>query len=456
MINATEIEAKALEFDIETSDVQRDYVFSWLICGIYSVSTFKDNLILKGGNAFRKAYFLTTRFSADLDFSTQGAIDSDALLAELNKVCEFVQANSGVVFDFTRNRIYDEQVIRQDRKVYKFRLYFKDFYGNADHITISVRVDVTQFDRIYLPVQTRQLIHPYSDVQDCRVELQCIKLEEALADKLKCLLQRRSSFDLFDLVYAVFFNNELAVDKREIVTTFLQKTIFEPSPITAKNLLLDLPFEFLRGFWDEFIVCPKPSRIAFDTAVTTFRDGLQSLFENFSYGDGRAMSFFPSRLRNPILQAGHDMTLLNITYDGLTRTVEPYSLVYKRRSDGYAQEYLYVYDRTGGHSGPGIKCMVNTKIANIENTEEKFEPRYEVEITKAGESGRKSYFARSFGTGPQRSRVRVSRRALSTALYTVQCSYCGKKFKRKRRSTRLNPHKDQYGNRCFGRVGHYV
>lgn len=56
--------------------------------------------------------------------------------------------------------------------------------------------DVTEFDRLHLPVQTRRLIHPYSDAADCNAEVRVVKLEEALADKLSCLIQRRYSFDL--------------------------------------------------------------------------------------------------------------------------------------------------------------------------------------------------------------------------------------------------------------------
>src|SRR6185312_9650804 len=110
------------------------------------------------------------------------------------------------------------------------RLYFKDFYGNPDTIMISVRLDVTQFDRLYLSVQTRNLIHPYSDSSACTAEVKCVKLEELLATKLKCLLQRRHLADLYDYVYAIFVNKELEVNKREIVGTFFRKTIFERSP----------------------------------------------------------------------------------------------------------------------------------------------------------------------------------------------------------------------------------
>ena len=66
MITRDEIESKAVEFDINCVSVELDYVFGWVLCGIYTVSTLKDILILKGGNTFRKAYFATTRYSNDL------------------------------------------------------------------------------------------------------------------------------------------------------------------------------------------------------------------------------------------------------------------------------------------------------------------------------------------------------------------------------------------------------
>ena len=63
MIEKAEIKAKAEEFGIHESNVQRDYVFGWLLAGIYLASELRNLLILKGGNCFRKAYFPLTRFS---------------------------------------------------------------------------------------------------------------------------------------------------------------------------------------------------------------------------------------------------------------------------------------------------------------------------------------------------------------------------------------------------------
>jgi len=463
MIQPTEIDAKAKEFDIHVVNVQRDYIFGWLLSGIYSVSSLKDILILKGGNALRKAYFYSTRFSADLDFTTESSIDPQMLMQELNTVCKYIQEKTGVVFDFDKNQIADENMVNERKKVYKVKLYFKDFYGNQEEVVISVRVDITEFDKIYLPTQTRMLIHPYSDIEECQVQIKCIKLEEAMADKLKCLLQRRSSFDLFDLVRTVFINNELAVDKGEIVRTFLKKTIFQSSPIAAKNLLLGIPLDFFRSFWDKHIVCPKDSRIPFDSAIKAFRDGLDGLFGEHTYGQGNALAFFPSDLRNPILRAGSEQTLLKVIYNGKERMVEPYSLAYKRRQDGVSQEYLYVYDRTDS-ADRNPKSFVNTNFTSLENTTEKFEPKWEVELSKAGETSGKTYFGKPFEersrtqlrrttSRPRRTTSRIRGYGLS---YTIQCTYCMKKFKRETYSTRLNPHKDKYGNACYGRVGYQV
>ncbi|MHC4479140.1 MAG: nucleotidyl transferase AbiEii/AbiGii toxin family protein [Planctomycetota bacterium] len=462
MISRDEIESKSEEFGIHTAHVERDYVFGWLLVGMYSISELKGVLVLKGGNCFRKAYFPNTRFSSDLDFSTKAAIDKGMLLQELNKICQFVQSGSGVVFEKERNHVEQKLAIDRQRKVYQAKLYFKDFYGNPEHITISVRLDVTEFDRIYLPVQSRFLVHPYSDENDCKVQIRCVKLEELLATKLKCLLQRRRCYDLYDYVYSIFINREIDVKRSEIVTTFLKKTIFEPSPGVVRGLLLELPFEVFRGIWHKYIVCPMQSVIKYELALTNFKQNIEELFGKFGAGYGR-LAFFPAKLRNPIIDAGSTTTLLEVVYDGIKRQVEPYSLVYKRRRDGYGQEYFYVYDRTGGRSsGPGIKCFVNNKVGSITATSEGFEPRYPVELSKAGEFGDKTYFGTPFGESVRTSspfRGKKARRSTSSKgglTYTIECSYCGKKFRRSAYTTKLNKHKDRYGNPCSGRIGFLV
>jgi len=461
VITKEEIEAKSEEFDIHYANVERDYVFGWILCGIYTVSPLKDILILKGGNAFRKAYFTFTRYSNDLDFSTETAVDQVLLRSELDKVCDFAQQMSGVLFEKEKMRVEEKPSADTDSRSYQARLYFKDFYGNPDTIVISIKLDIKEFDRLYLPTQTRQLIHPYSDANLCVAGLRCMKLEEMLASKLKCLLQRRHSYDLYDYVYAIFINNELAVDRTEIASTFLKKTIFERSPGVARNLLLGLPVQIFKAAWEKYIVCPRQSIIGFDSALERFSASVRELFAEVINPRVEQL-FYPAPMRNLILEAGSGMRLMSVTYDGIARIVEPYSLVYKRRKDGHGEEYFYVWDRTGGRqSGVGLKTFLNSRIQDIRVLDEKFEPQFGVELAKAGEPAGTGYFSRP-GFGGSRTRAarssasRTTRKPRSGMIYILECGYCGKRFQRSEYTTQLNEHKDKSGSKCFGRFGMIV
>src|SRR4051812_28228291 len=99
MIDRAEIDRVSEELGVHVSNVQRDYVFGWLLAGIYK----PDNpiaalLVFKGGNCFRKAYFPYARFSNDLDFSTTDALDTDLFLTSVNRALAYAGAMSGVEF----------------------------------------------------------------------------------------------------------------------------------------------------------------------------------------------------------------------------------------------------------------------------------------------------------------------------------------------------------------------
>ena len=111
-----------------------------------------------------------------------------------------------------------------------------------------------------------------------------------------------------------------------------------------------------------------------------------------------------------------------------------------------AHREVYTMTRTGGRSsGPDLKSFVCQGVGSIENTDIQFEPRCEVELSKAGQLLGDTYFRGS--PGPRFGLHR------SSSKYVVQCPQCGKRFYRKKYSTKLNPHKDKYGNKCYGRLG---
>jgi predicted nucleotidyltransferase component of viral defense system len=463
MIEKLEIDAKADELGVHAANVQRDYVFGWLLAALAQPENLlRPLLILKGGNCFRKAYFEHARFSNDLDFSTQTELDAPTLLQGLSQACTYASERSGVQYLIDDSRVSARRLADSESKIYDARVYFKSFYGEED-VRIRVDLDVKEYDRLFLPIQTRRLIHSYSDATICQADIQCHKLEELLASKLKALLQRRHSPDLYDFVHAVFFQKTLNISRREVLLTFLKQTIYEPEPQVARNLLLELPFQAIRGLWNEYLVCPKLSLFSFDDAEAWFKTVVAEIFlllePQVAYaGIGRAapLSYFPSQSRADIMESARLHRLLRFVYDGLERVVEPYALIFKRRRDGVGREYFYGWDRLGGRSGEvGIKSYIADKVHSVAILEETFEPRFPVELTKSS-----GYFGSPFTSSPRSSSFtsqRTRRPKTSPGIeFTVECPYCNKRFRRTKYDTKLNEHNDRYGNRCFGRVGYMV
>ena len=465
MINKDEIETKAKEFEIHEANVERDYVFGWLIFGIFTTSNLKDTIFLKGGNALRKGYFKNTRFSSDLDFGIPGDIAQNVLLEELNKVCDFIQEKAGVSFVKEDNKIEEKFSATEapipGLRVYEVRIYFKDFYGKSEHIKIRVSMDITRFDKVLLPIQAVDLIHPYSDSGDVACKIRCMKLEEIIATKLKCLLQRQHAPDLFDYVYSIkLLGGEL--NKDEVVKIFVQKTIFGKNPHVLKSILCKTPFDYFKDYWSKTVVCAKQFLFGVDEAINLFIADMEIIFGVYPDNGFSQFAYFGPELRTPIMKAGREQTLLKIRYKGADRIVEPYSLKYLQRKDGAEREYFYVFNKSGGDNQPGVRCFVAEKVEAIENTDEKFTPQFPIELSKAGETPENPYlFDPNRPTPAPRPRkgfgiARTPRRSSFGPKYIYQCSYCGRKFTKSKHDSSIREHKDKNGYRCGGRHGYYV
>jgi len=200
-----------------------------------------------------------------------------------------------------------------------------------------------------------------SDSNVCAAVIMCHKLEEILASKLATLLHRRNPADLFDLLYAIVFRDQFGVNRREVITTFLRKSIFESAPSAAREQLRAVPVPAFRDLWKS-LVAPVASLFSFDFVVANFRSLIDALFAlvvapqpAFASGGGGmprivrssggyarsigagAVNYFPSDVRDTIIGAGRSQMMLRLAYDGYERIVEPYKLEYHvRKKDGRA------------------------------------------------------------------------------------------------------------------------
>ena len=150
---------------------------------------------------------------------------------------------------------------------------------------------------------------------------------------------------------------------------------------------------------------------------------------------------------------------VDLDYQGTKRRIEPYSL--RRTRDGNIILHAWNIDRNDPRS-----YRVD-RIQGAEATNQTFAPRYQVELIPGGSQAIPPT-ARSTGsdvtrTSPRRSTSirRAATRGRSKSMldgptYVYECGLCGKKFRRKTQTSRLNPHKMPDGYPCSGRTALWV
>ena len=384
MISASEVKEVAQRDGVPLISVEKDYVMGWLLWGIYNIPELGRNLVLKGGNCLRKVYFADTRFSDDLDFTAYDLRSEKEFYGNLNRLCEHVGPESGIVFDLDRTRVTLRPTPDKERLALDGRVYFAGFAGDSS-LTMRVKFDVSEFEQIVLPVQQHEILHSYSDHDDCRVVVQTYSLEEALAEKLRSWIQRTRARDLFDVVKIVQ-SGAVPISKMNVLSAFFQKTVFKDMPIAGKEELLYEPkFSTIASSWVKSIVCPKNSIIVAANAVTFFREFIDALFDPevleaigvAAASRVRYLYEIGSGHREAIIEAGRASQLIRLRYNDRDRNIEPYSFRYKWTKKGYGAEYFYGFDRTRGQT---IKAFFLHEIEGVSILPESFEPRWQVEF----------------------------------------------------------------------------
>jgi predicted nucleotidyltransferase component of viral defense system len=466
MIEQGEIAAASERMRVHVAHVQRDYVFGWLLKEIAQDAYLGKLLVLKGATCLRKVYLPESRYSEDLDFAAAGRIDPAEFSEALKRCCAKVGGITSVKFDIEKTlvRLHRTEMGRGEvvKEIYRAVLFFADFYGNVEQLSLAVQMDVSTMDPPVLAVAQRSIVHAYSDAGLCQGVITCLALEELIAAKLKCLLQRRHALDLFDVAYAHFLRDEVSIDLKLVASAFLKKTIFRGSPGAAREILLAVPTEGLESDWSERLVCPPPSWLGLDVAAEKVGKFVSEVFSDFRSRSSDSETFFPAALRFPLLRAGAERKMVRFRYDGTMRTVEPYALLFKKPGGGEAREYFYGWNVEGGSSPEGWRTFLGHKIELMEVTGSEFEPRVDIQLSKAAEKSEVVDFGRN-ESARVRSRPKTSSRGIvfggyagAGYTYLLQCPYCQKKFKRTTRDSALNPHKDPGGYACRASRGVFL
>lgn len=414
MIPKAEVLAVAGETELLPTTVEKDYALGWMLFAIAGHAQF-GRWYFKGGTCLKKCFFDTYRFSEDLDFTVPPDLpyDADSIRTGLLAVAEWVRDRTGVEFPADGVEI-EQSVNKRGQATFEARMTYVGPLQLARAQRQRIRLDLTRDELVVDPPELREVFHGYSDEPEPLPRIRCYTLAEILAEKVRALFERSGrARDVYDVVN-VGRNLRAELSPGEIRTLASKKFAFKaldpPSPdlilarVDADVLASDwvnalrhqLPVlppvaEFLAALREVLewllgvgphgpLLVPVPGGKG-ETAVPQVRFArplaARALGRGVPAGAGtRPETVYGSRM-DRLRYAARNRLLAQVTYHGVTRLVEPYSL----RMPGTGNLLLYVFEvQRGTGGGGGIKALKVAELGDVQVTERSFQPQFLVEL----------------------------------------------------------------------------
>lgn len=194
MIRLREINAVAAKNKLKDTQIEKDYILSWILFGISNNGSLSKSLVFKGGTVLKKVYFPEYRFSEDLDFTLlDEKITNEELLLEFERVYVFIKEETNI------NLQFNEANTHSSGSLAFYVNYVGPLQGNIN--SRDVKIDITRGETMEYPSEQRKVFNQYTDLPKESFNLQCYSLAEVLIEKMTALMGRTEPRDLFDFWY---------------------------------------------------------------------------------------------------------------------------------------------------------------------------------------------------------------------------------------------------------------
>lgn len=214
MIKPKEINRKANEEGVRQQQIEKDYINSWILWGIYYNNLLKDALIFKGGTCIKKVHIEDYRYSEDLDFTLHPDLEqkvlNDELYAAFNEVFKEIKEASNIDLSIPEDSIE----VHESGGIKFFIDYVGPLGGRGDHI----KTDISKGEKLEFKVEQLMLLNRYSDLaEEDEVTIQCYGLEEIVIEKMAALMGRTIPRDLYDFEY---LTNTFGIELQDVFYEF--------------------------------------------------------------------------------------------------------------------------------------------------------------------------------------------------------------------------------------------
>ena len=203
MIKSKEISKKANAEGVRQQQIEKDYIISWIIWGIYNNELLKKTFIFKCGTCIKKIHIEDYRYSEDLDFTLhpdmEEDISDDEIFSAFDEVFIEIKEAANIDLSIPEN----SKEVHESGGLKFFIEYIGPLGGRGDH----VKMDISKGEKLEFEVENLKMLNQYSDIaEEEEVKVQCYGLNEIVIEKMAALMGRTIPRDLYDFDYLI--NNE--------------------------------------------------------------------------------------------------------------------------------------------------------------------------------------------------------------------------------------------------------
>ena len=192
MIKPGEIQQKAREAGVRDTQIEKDYMLSWILKGVAQHEHLSKVIVFKGGTVLKKIYFEDYRFSEDLDFTLlDNEITNEQIFSWFKETFEYVREEANIPLEIIDNNEHEDGGIN----------FYISFIGPLGGLGSNkkVKVDISRNEQLAFKPIIKDVIESYSDLEEHK--LLCYPLEEVLVEKMRSVMQRMEARDFYDIWY---------------------------------------------------------------------------------------------------------------------------------------------------------------------------------------------------------------------------------------------------------------
>ena len=408
MITKQEILTVAKEQDLLPTTIEKDYAIGLLLAEVSENKNIKK-WVFKGGTCLKKCYFNTYRFSEDLDFTLLpgASYNKEKIETDLREIAELASEKSGVNF-FPENVKVEGYENKRGKISFQCRVVYHGPLSLPQRSFQRIKFDLTNDEVVVDTPILKKVNHPYSDFQNLLSDVLCYSINDILAEKTRAMVERNArARDLYDIIhinrsFRKFININKA--RASLIKKFEYKSL--PTP-TVELILSAVDKDLLASEWKNQLGHQLPILPPVGSFIDELHDALVwwmephlklvslPIIENKtvaeeipmphyisptsfqSLGFGESIAGQISGVMNKIQYAARNNLLVKITYHGVQRIVEPYSV--RKAKTGNVLLYGFESFRNNVATDK-IKAFKINEIQNPSVTKQSFTPRYKIEL----------------------------------------------------------------------------